>query len=143
MGRSRRRGAPRLNPSVGPHTWCPAQAPCESYAIGVVCSTRFVETHVFTAALRGRLSDREYRRLQLALILRPEQGALLRAAGGLRKLLWGAEGRGKRAGLRVIYFWAPAEEVFYTLFVYPKNAQEDLTPAQVKVLRRLVAEDFA
>ena len=65
---------------------------------------RFVETPVFTASVTLLLSDEEYRQLQLALLIRPEQGVLIRGSGGLRKLRWGARGRGKRGGVRVIYY---------------------------------------
>jgi hypothetical protein len=51
-------------------------------------------------------------------------------------------GQGKRGGLRVIYFWDEASETFYMLIAYPKNAQEDLTAQQLRVLRRLVREEF-
>ncbi|HYU09472.1 MAG TPA: type II toxin-antitoxin system RelE/ParE family toxin [Gemmatimonadales bacterium] len=61
---------------------------------------------------------------------------------GLRKLRWGGRGRGKRGGLRVIYYWALGEQTFYILYVYAKNEQGDLTPAQVKTLRRVVQEEF-
>jgi mRNA-degrading endonuclease RelE of RelBE toxin-antitoxin system len=103
---------------------------------------RFVETPVFTSSLRGLLSAEEYRQLQLALLLRPEQGAVIRGSGGLRKLRWGVAGRGKRGGVRLIYYWAPADELFYLLYVYPKNVQDDLTPSQVRTLRRLVEEEL-
>ncbi len=103
---------------------------------------RFVETPVFTAAVTSLLSDEEYRQLQLALLIRPEQGALIRGSGGLRKIRWGARGRGKRGGVRVIYYWHPAERVAYMLLIYAKSAQDDLTPAQLRILRRLVQEEF-
>ena len=45
-------------------------------------------------------------------------------------------------GLRVIYFWDEASETFYMLFAYPKNEQEDLTTQQLRVLSRLVREEF-
>jgi hypothetical protein len=102
---------------------------------------RFVETPVFTAALRGLLSPEAYRQLQLALVLRPEQGALIPGTSGLRKLR-AATGRGKRGGSRIIYYWHGGEATFFMLFAYPKNAQEDLTPSQVRLLRRLVEEEF-
>jgi hypothetical protein len=54
---------------------------------------RFIETPIFTASLRKHVDDEAYRALQLALVLRPEQGALIRGGEGLRKLRWGAEGR--------------------------------------------------
>ena len=80
--------------------------------------------------------------MQLALVLRPEQGPVIRGAGGLRKVRWAARGKGKRGGVRVIYYWDPKQEVFYMLFVYTKSAQDDLTSSQLKVLSRLVREEF-
>jgi hypothetical protein len=47
-----------------------------------------------------------------------------------------------RGGSRIIYYWHGGEDTFYMLFAHPKNAQEDLTPSQVRVLRRLVEEEF-
>ncbi len=102
---------------------------------------RFVETPIFTREISAFLTDEEYRSLQLALLFRPEQGPLIPGSGGLRKLRWGFRGKGKRGGCRVIYYWDKQETV-YMLFVYPKSKQEDLTPAQVKVLARLVREEF-
>jgi hypothetical protein len=103
---------------------------------------RFVETPVFTTAVTSLLSDEEYRQLQIALLIRPSQGALIRGGGGLRKLRWGARGRGKRGGVRIVYYWHPAEEVLYMLLIYAKSDQDDVTPSQFRVLRRLVQEEF-
>ena len=55
---------------------------------------------------------------------------------------WARPGAGKRAGVRVIYYWAPAEEAFYMLYAYAKNEQGDLTPAQTRALGQLVREEF-
>jgi mRNA-degrading endonuclease RelE of RelBE toxin-antitoxin system len=103
---------------------------------------RFVETPIFTKEIRDLLEEEEYRALQLALIFRPEQGAVIPGSSGLRKLRWGVKGRGKRGGLRIIYFYEKAREIIYMLFVYPKNEQEDLTPTQLRILGRLVREEF-
>lgn len=103
---------------------------------------RFVETPVFTAALRKHLDDEQYRQLQIALMLRPEQGPVIRASGGLRKVRWAKPGAGKRGGLRVIYYWAPSERAFYMLYAYSKTEQGDLTPAQTRVLGSLAREEF-
>ncbi len=88
------------------------------------------------------LSDEEYRRIQLALLVRPDQGVLIRGSGGLRKLRWGVRGRGKRGGVRVIYYWHPGEQTLYLLLIYAKTVQDDLTPGQLRILRRLVQEEF-
>ncbi len=103
---------------------------------------RFIETPIFTEDVTRELSIEEYRQLQVALLLRPAQGALMKGSGGLRKIRWGRPGMGKRGGLRVIYFWEANSETFYMLIVYRKNDQEDLTPKQVTTLQRLVKEEF-
>jgi hypothetical protein len=66
-----------------------------------ITGMRFVETPVFTRELKRLLDDESYRRLQIALILRPAQGVIIRGSGGLRKLRWAAPDIGKRGGLRV------------------------------------------
>ncbi len=102
----------------------------------------FVETPVFTDLVRKNLDDETYRALQVALLLRPEQGAVIRGSGGLRKIRWGREGQGKRGGLRVIYFWHRASGRCYMLFMYRKSEQGDLTGAQTRALAQLVREEF-
>jgi hypothetical protein len=103
---------------------------------------RFVETPVFTAVVRRHLDDEQYRALQVSLGLRPGQGALIRGGGGLRKLRWQGAGRGKRGGLRVIYYWAAAESLCYMMYLYAKNEQGDLSAAQVRELVQLVRKEF-
>lgn len=63
-------------------------------------------------------------------------------SGGLRKVRWSMSGRGKRGGVRVIYYWVVAEDQILMLFMYPKNEKDDLTPAQLKVLREIVEKEF-
>jgi mRNA-degrading endonuclease RelE of RelBE toxin-antitoxin system len=103
---------------------------------------KFVETPVFTKALRAALPDEEYRTLQAALLLRPEQGPLIPDTHGLRKIRWGGKGHGKRGGYRVIYYWDTKSETFYMLYIYPKNEQEDLTAQQTRTLAELVRKEF-
>ncbi len=100
----------------------------------------FAETPVFTKLVKQLLSDDEYRQLQEVLLTRPEAGDLIPGSGGLRKIRWGIRGKGKQGGLRVIYYWDVPEETFYMLTLYKKSARKDITPDQIKVLRRLVEE---
>lgn len=104
---------------------------------------RFVETQVFTDCLLENFSDEEYRSLQFALLLRPRLGPIIRGSGGLRKARWGTRGRGKRGGVRVIYYWNEPSNTIYLLFLYRKVDQDDLTPTQRKTLGRLVREELA
>ncbi len=103
---------------------------------------RFIETPIFTEDVTDLLSDEEYRGLQLALLLRPEQGSVVPGNGGLRKIRWKAKGKGKRGGVRVIYYWITSEDAIFMLLLYEKSNQEDLTPTQAKVLARLVREEL-
>jgi mRNA-degrading endonuclease RelE of RelBE toxin-antitoxin system len=100
-----------------------------------------IETSIFTRQVNALLSDEEYRKLQAALVGRPTLGPLIRGTGGLRKVRWALPGKGKRGGVRVIYYWAAAEEQLLMLLVYPKAERDDLTPAQLRILRKLVEEE--
>jgi len=87
-------------------------------------------------------SDDEYRELQQALVDRSDAGSVMVGSGGLRKIRWAKEGRGKRGGVRVIYYWAVSSEQILMLFMYPKGEQDDLTSAQIKMLRQIVEEEY-
>ena len=102
----------------------------------------FIETSIFTKEIQRLLSDENYRKLQSVLMLRPQAGSVIRGSGGLRKIRWNLPGSGKRGALRVIYFWSPPDTIFM-LFPYRKTEQEDLTPDQLKLLRKMVKEFLA
>lgn len=101
-----------------------------------------IETSVFTRQVRELLSDEEYRQMQLALILQPGIGSLIPGSGGLRKMRWTLNDRGKRGGVRVIYFWAVSFEQVLLLFIHAKNEIDNLTPDQIKVLRKIIDEEY-
>ena len=99
----------------------------------------FIETSLFTKDIQRLLPDDVYRQFQMALMFRPDVGAIIQGGGGLRKVRWSLPGEGKRGGLRIIYYWERPDTV-YLLLAYRKSEQEDLTPSQLAVLRRLVKE---
>lgn len=101
-----------------------------------------VETSVFTKQIQKILADEAYRHLQAELANRPNLGAIIPGSGGLRKVRWGLTGQGKRGGIRVIYYWVVAQERLLMLLVYPKNMQDNLSPAQLKLLRQTVEEMY-
>lgn len=101
-----------------------------------------VETQSFSVRIDDLLTAEEYRSLQLELVHHPTAGKIIPGTGGIRKLRWGALGRGKRGGARVIYFWHAASETILMLFAYPKNEREDLTPAQRKALRLVIEKEY-
>jgi mRNA-degrading endonuclease RelE of RelBE toxin-antitoxin system len=100
----------------------------------------FIETPIFTKLVSDLIPDDEYRKIQLALFLRPEAGKIIPGSGGLRKIRWKSSSSGKRGGLRLFYFWDVQKDRIYMLLIYKKSKQEDLTPSQLKILRNLVKE---
>lgn len=102
----------------------------------------FKETSFFTRQTVDLLSDEELTALQWALMANPESGDLIRGSGGLRKLRWAGSGRGKRGGLRVIYYWHVSGSVILLLLAYPKNEQENLSPEQIKILKSIIENEF-
>jgi mRNA-degrading endonuclease RelE of RelBE toxin-antitoxin system len=102
----------------------------------------FVETRIFSRQRQEHLSDVQFRALQSQLLETPEVGVRIPGTGGLRKLRWSAEGRGKRGGVRVIYFFVEQRALIVLLLLYPKNVQDDLTAEQKRALRELVRAEL-
>lgn len=101
----------------------------------------FVETPLFSRMLERYLDDDDYAQLQAALNARPEAGAIVPGSGGVRKLRWGAEGRGKRGGLRVIYYLRTARGQIWMLTLYGKNVQENIPGHVLKRLREEIEDE--
>jgi mRNA-degrading endonuclease RelE of RelBE toxin-antitoxin system len=100
----------------------------------------FIETPTFTKQIVSLLEDDDYAELQNWIKSRPDSGKLIKGGGGLRKVRWSGSGRGKRGGIRVIYYWVSKEGKIIMLLAYPKNEMDDLSKDQVKRLRQLVEE---
>ena len=98
----------------------------------------FIETPTFTRLIAKLMDDDEYANLQRALVRRPDWGNVIPGSGGIRKLRWAGSGRGKRGGLRVIYYWQTADHQIWMLLAYPKSEQKDLSHDEIKELKRLV-----
>jgi hypothetical protein len=73
-------------------------------------SMQFIETSIFTRQVVALLTDDEYRELQITLSVHPKSGVIISQSGGLRKIRWSRAGRGKRGGVRAIYYWIVAKD---------------------------------
>jgi mRNA-degrading endonuclease RelE of RelBE toxin-antitoxin system len=98
----------------------------------------FIETAFFTRYVPDYLSDEEQGALQGHLIEHPDDGDIIPGTGGIRKIRWGAKGKGKRGGVRIIYYWRTAQSHIYLMSVYGKNEASDLSPKEKVYLRKLV-----
>lgn len=97
----------------------------------------FFETPAFTRHLPKYLTDDQYAELQAFLGQNPEAGNLMPGTGGFRKLRWGDDRRrkGKRGGLRVIYYFLTRDHHIWLFTVFGKGEADDLTPEGKRQLR--------
>ncbi|OGT44855.1 MAG: hypothetical protein A3E82_06235 [Gammaproteobacteria bacterium RIFCSPHIGHO2_12_FULL_38_11] len=99
----------------------------------------FIETTFFTKYLPSYLTDDEYSELQDFLMQKPDAGALIKGTGGLRKLRWPSDNKGKRGGVRIIYYWQTKLDQFYMMTIYGKNEMSDLSSDDKKELKKILA----
>ena len=98
---------------------------------------QFKKPPIYTEQIDDLLSLEDHRQLQLHLLEQPERGDLIKGSGGLRKLRWAGSGRGKKGGIRAIYYlWH--NDTAFMLFAYPKSKQENLTATQATLLKDLI-----
>lgn len=96
-----------------------------------------VETPEFLSATRKLMGDEERRLLLDYLAYNPLTGDLVQGTGGIRKVRWGLEGRGKRGGARVIYFYHDADMPLFALTAYAKNERANLSQQDKNDFRQL------
>ena len=100
----------------------------------------FVETPLFTRLVARYLKDEAYGELQSHLANHPQAGAVIPGSGGVRKLRWAPPGRGKRGGIRVIYFLRPERGVIWMLTMYPKNVADNIPAHVLKQIREEIED---
>lgn len=102
-----------------------------------------VETPTFLREAAALLTEMELTELVAFIATYPETGDLMAGTGGIRKLRWAARGKGKRGGVRVIYYYHGLSIPLFLLEVYAKSEKDNLTKAErnemTKLVRRLVA----
>jgi hypothetical protein len=86
-----------------------------------------VETPEFLSASRKLLTDVQRTMLMDYRSYNPAAGDVIPGTGGVRKLRWALEGRGKSGGARVIYFYHNAGAPVFALTAYAKNDRSDLS----------------
>ncbi len=101
-------------------------------------SAAIAYTSIYEKRVGKTLRAEERNALELHVADNPEIHPVVAGTGGVRKARWGRQGKGKRGGVRVIYFYRSTPTVVYFLDIYPKSAKEDLTPADKEQLKDLV-----
>lgn len=104
----------------------------------------FIEAPFFTQVLPAYFDADDYRALQLHLTREPEAGDVIPGTGGFRKLRWPdpRRGKGKRGGLRVIYYYLASDDQVWLITVYDKDEAVDLSPAERRTLKGVINEEL-
>ena len=97
----------------------------------------FVELPAFERHCPDYLGDEAFGRLQDELMNNPLSGAIVDGAGGLRKLRYPdtRRGKGKRGGLRIIYYWWERGRQIWLFTLYDKDEASDLAPKQLRAMK--------
>lgn len=105
----------------------------------------FVEAPPFTRHLSEYLSEDGYLELQSHLCRNPETGDLIPGTGGFRKMRWAdaRRGKGRRGGLRVIYYYFASDDQIWLMTLYGKDEALDLTAQQKKALKAAMEGEVA
>jgi len=100
----------------------------------------FIELPAFERHREEHLGDAAFRELQQLLMNNPQAGELIRGTGGLRKLRFAdaRRSKGKRGGLRVIYYWWKDGMQCWLFTLYDKDEMSDLTPGQRDLLKTMI-----
>lgn len=103
----------------------------------------FIEAPLFTQLLAEFLTDDGYRELQHHLSRDPGAGDIIAGTGGFRKVRWAdtRRGKGKRGGLRVIYYYLVSDSQIWLMTIYDKDTAMDLTPAEKRTLKAAIEKE--
>ena len=104
----------------------------------------FVELPAFERNRSAYLTDEAFRGLQNAMLKNPEAGDVITGTGGLRKVRHGdaTRGKGKRGGLRIIYYWWEPKRQFWLFTLYDKDELDDLSPKEKAVLKTFLKQEL-
>ncbi len=104
----------------------------------------FLEMPAFDRHRSNYLDDDQFRQFQGHLLGHPECGDPIAGTGGLRKVRFAdaRRGKGKRGGLRIVYFWWVRGAQFWLFTIYDKDEMEDLSPRDKKALKRMLEAEL-
>jgi hypothetical protein len=98
----------------------------------------FIETLPFSEMADHFLGDDGRQDLQGRLLENPKAGDVIPGSGGARKIRVAFEGRGKRGGGRVVYYYQDKLGRVHFLLLYAKNVQANLSQNETKALKALI-----
>jgi hypothetical protein len=97
----------------------------------------FIELSSFASVRNNYLNDDDFASFQLYLMEHPDAGDVIPRSGGCRKVRWAIEGRGKRGGVRIIYFLRLNSGQIVLVTMYAKNVKENIDPIMLRRLKEV------
>jgi mRNA-degrading endonuclease RelE of RelBE toxin-antitoxin system len=101
-----------------------------------------IETKIFTKQITELIDDVLYSEFQNELSNEPTKGKIIPGTNRLRKIRWKTSTKGKRGGIRVIYYWSDLKDNILLLFAFSKAEKENLTDKQIKILNKIIEEEY-
>jgi hypothetical protein len=95
----------------------------------------FIELPIFTKMSGDLLPEDELHALQRAIASNPHIGDVVPGTHGVRKMRWSQQAKGKRGGLRVIYYVQDAKGRIWLLTLYAKNERDNIAVKTLNELR--------
>lgn len=110
-----------------------------------ILTLTFVELPPFERVRERYLDDDAFTLLQAALQQRPAVGAVVAGTGGIRKLRWPdpRRSKGKRGGLRVIYYWWNDGDEIWFFTIYDKGEKGDLSAEERRAIKASLEQELA
>jgi hypothetical protein len=101
----------------------------------------FIETSIFTKHLSQYMKDEEYRLLQRYLMDNIDKGDIVKGSGGVRKIRWAINNKGKSGGTRVIYYWKESASETWLLTLYAKSEKDSIPAHILKQIAQEIQDD--
>jgi hypothetical protein len=99
-----------------------------------------VELNEYLRKAEKLLSAEQRNEIVTYLAFHPKAGALIQGTGGIRKLRWRREGKGKSGGVRVVYYYHDESIPTYLLTIFAKGDRENLSKAERNNLAKLAKQ---
>ncbi len=86
------------------------------------------------------LSDEHLKELQETILLNPQVGSVIQGTGGLRKLRFALDNKGKSGSVRVLYVDLVVHDKVYLITAYQKNEKDNLNESEKAEVKKLITQ---
>ena len=103
-----------------------------------IAHIHFIRLATFDRGAKGLLSDSDEQAMESDIAANPTGAPVVADSGGCRKIRLAVKGRGKSGSARALYLYIEKAQTVILLWAYPKNARENISAGEKKIIRSLV-----